>query len=293
MMHTDTQVVACYDPRLGRYVAYVREWAARPLPAGAPDRGPRRWLGVGRRAIGRSETSDFRRFPLSEMVLEPGPELAPSQVLYTNCYTTVPGAPDHPLMFPAVWDMHTDTTRIVLASSHNGRNWHYVPGGSVLDTAEFGRWDGGCVFASPNLIELPNGDFALPYSGYDVPHKYPRGRARRSTGYAVWPRGRLIGLEAAEFGEFTTPALIAPGNVLRVNAVAARAGSIRIEALDLDGRPIPGRAMDDATPMFGDVYRAQAAWREHGDLGVAGGAPVMLHILMERATLFGLEFGNV
>jgi hypothetical protein len=293
MTHTDTQVVACYDARLRRYVAYFRDWSVGPLADGAPDRGARRWLGVGRRAIGRAETADFRRFPLPELVLEPGPELNPSQVLYTNCFTTIPGAPDHPLMFPAVWDTTTDTTQIALAASHDGRVWHHLPGGPVLDTADFGQWDGGCVFASPNLVELPNGDFALPYTGYDVPHKYPRGQARRSTGYAVWPRGRLIALEAPESGEFTTAALIAPGNALLVNAVAARAGSVRIEALDLDGRPIPGRSMEEAVPLFGDLYHARVVWREHADLGAPAGTPVMLHIRLEQAALFGLEFGNV
>ena len=35
----------------------------------------------GGRAIGRSETTDFRRFPVSQMILEPTPDMRPADVL--------------------------------------------------------------------------------------------------------------------------------------------------------------------------------------------------------------------
>ena len=69
----------------------------------------------------------------SEMILEPTPDLLPSEQLYTNCHTTIPCAPDQHLMFPAIWNGSVDdTTRIALASSHDGKNWHWVPGGDLL-----------------------------------------------------------------------------------------------------------------------------------------------------------------
>jgi hypothetical protein len=41
-------------------------------------------------------------------------------------------------MFPAIWNgSGDDTTRIVLASSHDGRIWHWVPEGNLLQTAAF------------------------------------------------------------------------------------------------------------------------------------------------------------
>jgi hypothetical protein len=100
-------------------------------------------------------------------------DLAGKRIVFTNCYTTIPNAPDQHLMFPAVWNASIDdTTRIVMASSHDGRNWYWVPGGDLLETAEYGRWDGGCIWAQPNLIELPNGDWALPYSAQNVPQPF-------------------------------------------------------------------------------------------------------------------------
>jgi hypothetical protein len=290
MTHTDTHVVAYYDQVLGKYVAYVRDWMVGPQVEGTDDNGCGGWLAVGRRAIGRAETDDFRAFPLPELIVAPGPELSASQVYYTNCRTTLPEAPEQQVMFPAVWDTMTDTTAIMACSSHDGRVWNPLPGGPVLDTAAFGEWDGGCIFALPNLLELPNGDFALPYTGFDVPHKYPRMQARRSTGYALWPKGRFVGIEARERGEFTTVAIIPPGKRLLINAVTKRSGHITVEALDRSLRPIPGRAQADTLPLLGDLYRTPVAWKQHDDLGIAAGEAVVLHFTLEGATLYGCDF---
>jgi len=298
MFHSDTQVVAYYDPRLQRYVGYFREWMVGLQSKSALDAQPGRWISVGRRSIGRAETADFRHFPVSELILAPHPGLRPSQVYYTNCRTSLPGAPDHHLMFPAVWDQATDTTEIHFASSHDGRSWNFVSPAPVLETAAFGEWDGGCVFASPNLVELPNGDFALPYTGYNVPHKYPRQKAERATGYALWPEGRLAGIEAPERGAFSTVAVVTPHNGagkdtgvrLRLNCTSQRAGHVLVEAARLSGEAIPGREFANAVPLVGSCRGALAAWNGCADLGVAPGEPVILRFRLEAATLYYLDF---
>jgi hypothetical protein len=227
---------------------------------------------------------------MSEIILAPPPGLGPSQVFYTNCRTCVPEALDHHLMFPTIWDQATDSTEIHFASSHDGRAWNFVSPAPLLETGAFGQWDGGCVFACPNLVELPNGDFALPYTGYDVPHKYPRQKALRSTGFAVWPKGRLIGIEAVERGAFSTVAVLAPGRHLRVNALSKRAGHIRVEAAHLSGEAIPGREFGNSIPLVGDCRGAAVIWKAHDDLGVAPGEPVILRFRLEAACLYFIDF---
>lgn len=290
MMHTDTQVTAYYDNLLKKYVGYFRDWMAGPQAEGTEDEKQLRWMDVGRRVIGRAETADFREFPLSEVIVEPRLDMGPSQVLYTNCRTAVPGAPDIHLMFPAVWDTSEDTTHMEVLSSHDGKVWNYLSDGAVLNTGDFGGWDGGCIFPVPNLIELPGGDFALPYTGYSVPHKYPRVKATRGFGYAIWPKGRLVALEAKEKGEFTTVAVVPPGGKLLINAVTRRAGRIEVEALDCHNRVIPGRDFEHSVPVIGDQYRTPVRWKEHGDLGITAGEAVSLRFRMEKAGIYSLEF---
>ncbi|MHB9023818.1 MAG: hypothetical protein ACYC7E_06525 [Armatimonadota bacterium] len=290
MTHSDTQIVAYYDAILRKYVGYFRDFQGGSRAEDYPISEEPAWLSAGRRAIGRAETDDFRSFPLPQRIIEPGPDLSPSEVYYTNCRTTVPGAPEQHLLFPAVYDQVMDRTSIVAFSSADGRVWHRLPGGSVLETAAFGAWDGGCIFAVPNLIELPNGDFALPYTGYDVPHKYPRKRASRSTGYALWPKGRLAGVAAKERGEFTTVRFIPPGRRLRINAVTARGGCIRIECLDDRLQPIPGREMTAAIPLSGDLYQQPVTWRNTEAVGGEEGQAVALRLSMDSAVIYHLDF---
>jgi len=212
-------------------------------------------------------------------------------MLYANGRTSIPGAPDHHLMFPAIWHSAMNhATSIALASSHDGKLWHWVPGPRVLETGPYGEWDGGCVFNGINLIELANGDFALPYTGYGFPHKYPRGQLKTGAGYALWPKGRLIALEAPEYGEFATVAIVPPGRKLKINATTELAGSIVVEVAAWDYTPLPGRAFADANVLRGDLFWEPVTWKSGDDLGYADGSCVILRFRMRNAKMFGLEF---
>ena len=282
--YCDTWNTAYFDAALREYVIFTRNWSIGPRTDRLPPDIRNSWTGVGRRAIGRTASRDFRRFPPSEMVLEPTPEMLPSEQLYTNCHTSIPGAPDQHLMFPTIWNGSVDdTTRIMLASSHDGKVWHWVPGGDLLRTGPFGRWDGGDIWATPNLIELPGGDWALPYLAHNFPHKYPRGQAVGRTGYAVWPRGRMVAVEAQDRGEFTMIPILAPGKTLKINAVTLRTGWVKIEVAGAKGR-----SLADCVPIIGDQHWTPVAWKGGDDLGIGEGRPVMLRVEMKQARIFGL-----
>ncbi len=284
--YSDTHNICYYDSALRKYVLYTRYWSVGPRSQRLPPDIRGSWTGVGRRAIGRSESSDFRSFPPSEMILEPTPDMLPSEALYTNCRTTVPGAPDQHLIFPTIWNASVDdTTRIALASSHDGQLWHWVPGGDLLRTAPFGQWDGGCIWAYPELMELPNGDWALMYRGDNFPHKYPRGQRKIDLGYAVWPKGRLVGLEAAEDGVFTMMPIMPPGRSLKINALTLRTGWVKVEVVGIDSR-----RFSECVPIVGDQHWARVTWKGGNDLGIPEGQPMTLRIEMKQAKLFGLEF---
>jgi hypothetical protein len=290
MMHTDTMIVAYYDAKLKKYVGYFRDWNVGTQDESVVDEKRASWVPVGRRVIGRAETEDFRNFPLSDVILEPRLDMGPNKVLYTNCKTTIPGAPDIHLMFPAVWDVANDTTSIEVASSNDGKSWSYISKTPVFETGAFGEWDGGCIFAFPNLIELPNGDFALPYTGYNVPHKYPRKKATRGVGYALWPKGRMAAIEAKGKGEFETVSIVPPGKKLIINAVTSRAGKILVEAADIDGKTIEGNNFENAVPIIGDNFRTPVVWKEHESLNIKEGQAVRLRFKLDEAAIYCLDF---
>jgi len=283
--YSDSLNTAYYDSVLHQYVLYTRYWDIGGQSGQVQPDVRNSWTGLGRRAIGRSASNDFRHFSPSTMILEPSMEMLPSEQLYTNCYTTIPGAPDEHLMFPAIWNGSVDdTTRIAFASSHDGQNWQWVPGGDLLYTQPFGQWNGGCIWVLPNLIELPNGDWALPYLAENFPHKYPRGQLVGHTGYAVWPKGRLCGVDAADEGEFTMMPIVAKGNTLKINALTLRTGWIKIEVLG-----VKGHTLAECTPIIGDQQWAQVTWKDSKDLGITPGQPITLRVQMKQAKLYGLE----
>jgi hypothetical protein len=97
---TDTQLTAYYDTQLRKYVAYTRAWPAHERSTRF--KSDKRSWGSGRRSIGRSESPDFHSLPLADTILEPGLDLLPTDVLYTNAKTTFPGAPDQHILFPTI-----------------------------------------------------------------------------------------------------------------------------------------------------------------------------------------------
>ena len=288
--HMDSQTIVYYDYNLKKYVLYSRNHMVGSRAPGHPYPLLKFHQRVSRRAIGRSESENFRQFPLSEVIIETDSDMHPSDQFYTNCRTTIPGAPDHHMMFPALYNVVDDESDILVYTSYNGINWHRVPGPPVLETQSVGEPDGGFVLAHPNLVERPNGDWILPYVGYNVPHKYPRGAYRFEPGLLVWPKGRLIGIEASEVGFFATAAIVPPGKHLHINALTKRTGYIEVELVNMDGNIVEKRSFSQCLPIIGDHHFTRVRWRNGDTLGIKEGEPVILRFQMKMAKIYGLEF---
>jgi hypothetical protein len=288
--HADTQSLGYYDEKLGKYVIYTRSHMVGSRAPGIPYPEKKFHQRISRRAVGRMESETFLEFPLSEIIIETESDMHPADQFYTNCYTTIPGAPDHHLMFPTLYNYGDDDTDVLLYSSYNGKNWHKVPGPPVLADQPFGQTDGGCFFASPNLVERSNGDWIMPYVGYNVPHKYPRGAYRFEPGLLVWPKGRLVGIEAQEIGEFATVAFLLPGEKLKINALTQRAGYIRIELVEFDGKPVDGFSFEESDPIIGNHYWTVVSWGGKEKLDLKTGTPIWFRFRIKMAKIYGLEF---
>jgi hypothetical protein len=193
-------------------------------------------------------------------------------------------------MFPAIYHQGDDTTSIRFYSSYDRKVWHNASEMPLLTTNVDGAFDGGCILAYPNLTELPSGDWVLPYTGFNYPHKFPRGAWSFRPGLALWPKGRLAAIEAVEQGEFWTVGFLPPGKTIRINATTARAGGVRVEACDFNGKPLPGRTLADAKPIVGDQFRTPLAWGDHTDTGAAADQPIILHFAMDRAKIYAVDF---
>ena len=266
---SDTQNTVYYDAILKKYVGYFR------------------MLYYDRRAIGRAETTDYRRWPAPDLMLWPTPQDDASDDYYTNGKALYPGTKSAHLLFPTIYQRRLDSTAIRIASSPDGKIWTWA-NGAVLEPGPEGSWDGGCVFAAFGLTEIPGDRIAIPYTGYRYPHKFPRMVRVGEIGLAAWKKERLVALAAPLEGEIHTRTMKLTGNTLHLNFETRRTGGIQVEVLSR-GKPVQGRRLEDCDLVWGDSLKARVSWKGHSDLGVAPGEPVQFRIRLRAAKLFSFE----
>ena len=77
---------------------------------------------------------------------------------------------------------------------------------------------------------------------------------------------------------------------LRLNFSTSAVGSVRVEIGDKKGRALPGFALDDMDPLYGDQLDAPISWKGGGDLSALIGTPVRLRFELRDADVFSLRF---
>ena len=80
------------------------------------------------------------------------------------------------------------------------------------------------------------------------------------------------------------------GAELRLNYATSAAGSIHVELQDEYGVPLPGFAMEDAEPIFGDCLDGAVSWAAGFDLSTLRGRPVRIRMRLRDADVFALRF---
>lgn len=87
------------------------------------------------------------------------------------------------------------------------------------------------------------------------------------------------------------------GNQLTINFSTSAYGSIRVEVQDLKGRPVPGYAMEDCPPIFGDTIDRPVIWNKRSDadrsnIGVLAGKEIRLKFEIKDGDLYSFQFQN-
>lgn len=91
-------------------------------------------------------------------------------------------------------------------------------------------------------------------------------------------------------GELVTNPLRFSGRQLALNFSTSAAGSVRVEIQDLDGRALPGFALENCSPLFGDTIERAVTWKNGPDLGALAGQPVRLRFVLNDADVYAYQF---
>jgi len=273
----DTVNIAGWDPLLEKYVGYFRHHLAG-------------------RAISRAETADFHDWPAPLPLLHSSPLDSPADDYYTNCYTTYPGDPSLRLLFPAIYHRDSDSVDVRLAVSRDGRAYSWVSYDPIIRLGAPNAWDGGSLYAQPNLVQLPDGRLALPYDAYNTTHNeaffesfYQDYESTTGIAWALWQDARLAGIEADQLGQFTMNAAIFNGKHIEINARTPRAGSVEVELRE-KGQPLPGYSFADSVPISGDALWTACRWTGRQDLSAFHGKYIEIAIRLRSAKLFACRF---
>ncbi|MEO6244456.1 MAG: hypothetical protein ABIQ12_03390 [Opitutaceae bacterium] len=274
---SDTFNIGAWDPLLQKYVGYFRHH-------------------LSGRTISRAETEDFWHWPEAQPLLYAGPLDKPADDYYTNGYTIYPGQPSLRLLFSAIYHRDSDAVDVRLGVSRDGRAYSWISYDPIIQLGQAGDWDRGSIYASTNLVMLPDGRLALPYTAYNTTHNeawfrtfYGDYDVQSGVGWATWPDGRLAGIVADEAGRFTTNAARFDGTQIQINARTLPEGSIEME-LHERGKVLAGFSFADAIPFSGDATWANCRWRGQTDLTALRGKNLELSLRLRHAKIFAGRF---
>jgi hypothetical protein len=91
-------------------------------------------------------------------------------------------------------------------------------------------------------------------------------------------------------GELVTKPLVFQGKRLSVNFAASAAGFAKIELRDADGKPIPGFTEADADVLCGDSLDRTASWKGNRDVSSLAGKPIRMRLVLSEADVYSWKF---
>lgn len=292
----DTHNVTFWDSQRKHYWAYIRDFHN------------------GVRDIRVAESSDYLTWS------EPAPlefNDLPDEPLYTNSVVPYWRAPHIFVGFPTRyserpnspilaqlpdWEHRQNRMRIhprigtaitdgLFMTSRDGRHFHrwgevfYKPGIERVH-----NWLYGDYYQNQGLIETASDDPDSPaeMSMYVLEDYWKRPtRLRR----VVLRLDGFVALHAPlAGGELVTKPIRFSGKQLSLNYSTSGAGSILVELLDAEQKPIPGFTLDDCYELFGDTLDRNVIWKSGTDLGSLERTTIRLRFVLRDADLYSWKF---
>ena len=287
--YSDTQNVAFWDERLERYVAYVR-WNEHLHV----DETGRQVGSFDYRAIARTESTDFARFPAPEKILEPDFSLVEDEDqsgggLYNTAAIKYPFAADAYLIFSSAYHHTSDTLDIQLAVSRDGVHFDrwLEP---FVRLGVTGRFDSRSLYMSPGVVGAGD-ELFFYYTGLSSRHDLDRDHDELPCQGRL--RVRLDGFVSqdadVEESSLATVPFILDGDRLELNMDASSRGWLKVEILDASGHTLWGYGKAEADRlMFNDVAQ-NVTWNGESDLSSLRGRHVRLRFIGQSVKLYAFQ----
>lgn len=304
----DSQAVAFWDERIGKYALYLRAWEVRadkkryrtvvradldsltkPLPKAPAENTLYLWGPEKPPVIG----DDFPK------VLETDESDPPNSDVYNISAQPYPLDPRWYVGFPSFFQREKSTSDgrldVQFIGSRDGFQWHRYDRAPYARPGLAGSESANMVFIGPWLI-LRGGEFWQYGTGFHSRHGDKAARERKTDGVIYRYVQRVDGFVSLDFEANDGRAVTAPVKVdgprLALNLDTAVLGHLRAGLLDAEGRGIAGFGLDDCEILRTNATRALVTWKGGADLSALQGREVRLTFTGERAKLYAFFFGS-
>jgi hypothetical protein len=304
----DSQNLAFWDPVHKLYRAF---W--RIFTAGVTDE--KNWKPAGFRAIRTATSKDFITW---EKQADLTYRDSPAEHLYTNQVKPYHRAPHILVGFPTRYVERgwSESMRALperehreLRASSTERYGTAITEGLLMagrDGVRFERWND--AFLPPGPERAGTWNYGHQYIAWHLVETKSSllGSANELSLYAgesYWTGDsselrrytlRLDGFVSAHAprtgGELVTKPLTFAGKELALNFATSAAGSVRVELQDVSGKPLPGFALDDCAPIFGDTVDRVIGWTGQPNLAKVAGRPVRIRFVLNDAHVYSFQF---
>jgi hypothetical protein len=184
-----------------------------------------------------------------------------------------------------------------LAVSRDGIQFNRLGGRKAfLPLGLAGTFSSKFAWSSPNPIRMGD-ELWIYYFGDNQDHDgfMDPAASKRKTAIdrAILRLDGFVSADAAYAGgEIVTPLLTFVGSKLELNVDSGAGGSIRVELLDENEKPIKGYAEADATALFENSVCLTASWGTNRSVAALAGKPVKLRLLMRDCKLYAFQFAQ-
>jgi hypothetical protein len=287
----DSPNVAFWDPWREEYAIYARGWTQFQDPPPAVN-GVRQGDYKTRR-VRRTASKDFQNWSEFEY-LDLHQVEEPREQLYTNATVAYERSRNLYFMFPMrfvyerkradVWPQD-GLSDIAFLSSRDGVTWDRLfPEAWIRPGLDQNNWHDRSMAVGRGIVQTGADELSL------YVNEAFRTPAARFVRYTV----RLDGFGSINAplagGEVTTVPLTFAGDTLELNYATSALGSVRVEIQNESGAALPGYALEDCDPLFGDDVARRVTWRGQASVAALIRQPVRLRVALHDADVYSLVF---
>jgi hypothetical protein len=139
------------------------------------------------------------------------------------------------------------------------------------------RWGNRANYAALNIVPINNKEMSIYHSKSQ--HRY----TLRIDGFASIHAGH-------QKGSMLTKSFIFNGGNLILNYSTSAAGSLKVEIIDSNGKPMKGFTLNDCKIMVGDKIEQKVIWKSNKNLKKLNRKVIQLKFLMKECDLYSYKF---